>query len=95
MNFLKIIAGAAEVALGALIAVGTLGGGAYAAGLLMASGAGMMLSGIGSIIAGNPVRGFNTTTRNSISPWKVAYGSTRAGGTICELREKDGETKCR
>jgi hypothetical protein len=80
-GIISAIAGAAEIAAGVLIAVGTLGGGTPLAVMLIASGAGMVLGGIGTMLAGQ-VKGFATTTRNPIAPWKVCYGRCRTGGTL-------------
>src|ERR1700733_1564330 len=81
-GILKIIGGAAEIAGGALIEAGTLGGGTPLALMLIGSGAGMVFSGIGTLLAGNPLKGFATTTRNSVAPWEVSYGQTSVGGTV-------------
>lgn len=48
---------------------------------LISAGAGMILSGIGTMLTGK-VNGFATTTRNPISPWHVIYGRARTGGTV-------------
>jgi hypothetical protein len=81
-GILKIIGGAAEIAGGALIEAGTLGGGTPLALMLIGSGAGLLMGGIGTLLSGNPVTGFATTTRNSVAPWEVCYGECAVGGTI-------------
>jgi hypothetical protein len=85
-GILDLIIGGAEIALGILIEIGTLGGGTPLAVMLISSGIGMMMVGIGTLIAGDPpVRGFATTTRNSIAPWEIIYGESRCGGTIVHM----------
>ena len=78
----KLIIGGAEIAAGVLIEMGTLGGGTPLAVMLIASGAGMVLTGVGSLLQGNPVKGFATATRNSIAPWRTCYGRVRTGGSV-------------
>ena len=78
------IAGGALIAAGVLIEVGTLGGGTPLAIALITAGAGLVLTGIGTMLKGN-VQGFATTTRNPIAPWEIPYGRTRIGGTIVYL----------
>jgi hypothetical protein len=92
MSFLSglvsTIVGGLEIAAGVLIEVGTLGGGTALAVMLIASGAGMVISGIGSMIAGNgPTTGYVSATRNSIAPWKIQYGEGRVGGTVVYMNE--------
>ncbi|MDE2105676.1 MAG: hypothetical protein KGL39_51085, partial [Patescibacteria group bacterium] len=81
-GIVKALVGVGEIAAGALITVGTLGGGAFLGAALIASGAGMVLSGVGSLILGNPVQGFATATRNPIAPWRGIYGRARVGGNV-------------
>jgi hypothetical protein len=93
-GLIQALVGVAEVAAGVLIEVGTLGGGTPLAVMLIASGAGMILSGIGTMIAGDgPQRGYATTTRDPIAPWKVTYGEARVGGTIVYMNEW-GDKNC-
>jgi hypothetical protein len=52
---------------------------------LITAGAGQLLTGIAQAIQGDPVNGLATTTRNSISPWRVCYGQVRTGGALVYL----------
>jgi hypothetical protein len=81
-GILKIVAGAAEIAGGALVEAGTLGGGTPLALFLIGSGAGMVFSGIGTLLNNRPLSGYATAEKNPIGPWEVIYGQTRTGG-IC------------
>jgi hypothetical protein len=85
MGFLSLLTGAAVVAGG--IALGFVPGAQAVSGLLISAGAGMVLSGVGSLISGSPIKGFATTMRNSIAPWKVCYGRCRTGGTLVYLHQ--------
>jgi hypothetical protein len=73
-----LLEGIGEIAAGAVLTVlgNPLGP------LLIAAGAGTVLSGIGSMLAGDPLKGFATTTRNPISPWRVCLGRVRTGGNV-------------
>ena len=53
--------------------------------LLIASGAGMVLSGVGTLLAPGPMDGFNTSLRNPVAPRKVIYGRVRTGGTVINI----------
>ena len=88
---MELIAGAAELSGGIALTVAT--GGATsgllasafakdAAGILMGVGVGSAMSGVGSMIQGEPVKGFATSTRNPISPWRVLNGRVRTGGSV-------------
>lgn len=88
-----IIAGAALIAGAVLVEVGTLGGGTPIAELLFTAGAGMIISGVGTLMAGDPLKGFATTTRNPIAPWRVCYGRVRTGGTLVYLNMWGGSSK--
>lgn len=76
----KLIAGAAAIAAGVLFP------GPWS-GYLVAAGAGMVLTGVGTMIAGNPVKGFATAVRNSIAPWRVLIGRVRTGGTVVYVHQ--------
>src|SRR5690348_11831002 len=75
------ILGGALIAAGVLVEIGTLGGGTPLAAFLISSGAGMLLTGIGTLISKGPLQGFQTTTKNPIAPWQIIYGRARVGGT--------------
>lgn len=73
------IAGALEI-VGGIVAAAF--GMVPLAEFLIVSGAGMLLSGIGTMMQKGPLAGFATATRNPIAPWTVVYGRARVGGTI-------------
>lgn len=85
-GILKIITGALEAAGG--VALDVFAGGAGGLGnMLIGAGVGTIVSGIGSMISGNPQKGFSTTARNPIAPWTVGYGQLATGGTLVYLNE--------
>jgi hypothetical protein len=92
-GILEIIGGAAGVAAGALAVAGTFGAltplEVSLAKVLESAGVGMALTGIGTIVAGDPIKGFATTTRNSIAPWGVLYGRVRTGGSLIILEQEE------
>src|ERR1700734_3742051 len=49
---------------------------------LIEAGAGLVISGIGTMIAGTRDRGFSTAERNPIAPWQVVPGTAEVGGTV-------------
>ena len=77
-GIIDLIVGAAEVASAFLIP----GIGPAVFGRLMSAGSGLVLSGAVTLIAGQHDKGFATTTRNPIAPWRVQFGRARVGGTI-------------
>ena len=81
-----MVLGAAKIAVGVLAVVGTLGLATPVAVMLIASGAGMMLAGIGTLIAGDQASGLATATRGSKAPWNICYGRCRVGGTVVYQR---------
>jgi hypothetical protein len=85
MGIFKIILGAAETAAGIAI-VALVPGGVPLGAMLIASGAGMVFSGVGTLLAGNQQAGFFTTERNPIAPWRIIYGRSRVGGTLTALQ---------
>jgi hypothetical protein len=85
-GILKLIEGAAEVAAG--IAIDIFAPGAAEFGdALIGVGVGTMISGVGSLIQGDPVKGFGTTMRNPIAPWRCCYGRQRTGGTLVYMHQ--------
>jgi hypothetical protein len=85
-GILGIIEGAAAIAAGVAIDV-FVPGGAAIGNLLIGAGAGMVMTGVGTLISGNPVKGFATTLRNSIAPWRVCYGRCRTGGSLVYMHQ--------
>lgn len=86
-GIIETVAGAALIATGIVLEVVTFGASTPLTAMLITAGAGLVLSGIGTMLAKGPVQGFATTTRNPIAPWDVCYGRTRIGGTIVYLAE--------
>jgi hypothetical protein len=80
-GILKLIAGYAEISAGIAIDI-FVPGGAVFGNALIGMGVGTMISGVGSLIQGDPVKGFGTTMRNPIAPWRCCYGRQRMGGTL-------------
>jgi hypothetical protein len=50
-------------------------------GILASAGAGMVLSGVGTLLS-QKANGISTTSRNPIAPWQVTYGRSKVGATI-------------
>lgn len=77
-SFFTAVAGAAEVAGGALIEAGTFGGGTPLAVALIAGGAETLGKGIYGMVAGDGSKQQkeNTMSRDSIKPWNVLYGTS-------------------
>jgi hypothetical protein len=84
MKYVEVVAGAAEIALGAALFI-LIPGAQFAGVALMVSGAGTVMTGIGTILAKGPMTGIATTTRNPTAPWKIVYGRARVGGTIVHM----------
>jgi hypothetical protein len=82
-GIIDTIIGGLEVAAGILLEV--ISGGLNPAGyFLIAAGAGMILTGIGTLLSGNAL-GVVQASRNPIEPWRIIYGRSRVGGTITVL----------
>jgi hypothetical protein len=84
-GIIDTIIGGVEVAAGILVTIGTLGGGTALGVFLIAAGAGMVFTGVGTLIAGNNL-GVVSASRNPIQPWTIAYGRARVGGTAIVLK---------
>lgn len=81
------IVGAAEIGIGAALEVFTFGASTPLTALLISSGAGMLISGIGTLLSQGPVKGTSTASRNPLAPWNVVYGRSKLGGTLVFLNE--------
>ena len=55
-------------------------------GILASAGAGMVLSGVGTLLS-QKANGIATTSRNPIAPWQVIYGRSKVGGTVVYQEE--------
>jgi hypothetical protein len=71
---------------GFLAATALLTGPSALASVLAAAGAGLVLSGVGTLL-NQKATGIATTSRNAISPWQVIYGRKKVGGTIVYQEE--------
>ena len=60
---------------------------------LIQAGAGMVISGVGTMMAKGALQGTGTATRNPVAPWNVVYGRARIGGTIVYISEFDEHNK--
>jgi hypothetical protein len=80
------VAGAAILAAGIALDAVTAGAATPFEIALMTSGAGMLLSGLGTLI-GQQSRGVAEMSRNPIQPWNVIYGRTKVGGTTIYQEE--------
>lgn len=54
---------------------------------LISAGSGLVLGGIGTLLAKGPLTGLSTASRNPIAPWNVIYGRSRMGGTMVFVEE--------
>ena len=85
-GILQLVAGAAAVATGILLEGVTFGASSVAVTpYLISAGAGMMLSGIGTLLTGAHSQGFSTLIKNPIAPWRYIYGQARVGGDLVYL----------
>jgi len=90
----KIVAGAALIAGAVAVDIATFGTATPEIFALVTSGVGMIVSGVGTLLSnGGNLKGFTTTTRNPISPWKVCYGRCATGGTLVYLNMWGGSSK--
>ena len=55
--------------------------------MLLGAGAGMVMSGIGSVLTPKPLTGVATATRNPLAAWNVVYGRAKVGGTVIYYEE--------
>jgi hypothetical protein len=90
-KFVGVIVGGLEIIGGAILVATGVGGpiGAY----LIASGVGMVLTGIGTLLSQGPLTGTATLSRNPVAPWNVVYGRQKVGGTLVYLSEHDENNK--
>ncbi|MBZ5621445.1 MAG: hypothetical protein LAQ69_22375 [Acidobacteriia bacterium] len=88
-GILDLIVGAAAVAASLFVP----GIGPAVAAALMSAGSGLILAGAGTLIAGQHDKGFATTTRNPIAPWRVQHGRARVGGTVVQFNEWGDNSK--
>jgi hypothetical protein len=60
---------------------------------LISTGASMVLTGVGTLMQGQPQGGIAAASRNAIQPWNVIYGRAKIGGTIIYLEETGDDNK--
>lgn len=87
----ETIAGAIQIAVGAVLEF--IPGGQAIGTMLIISGAGMVLSGVGTMLSKGPLTGTGSATRNPVGPWNILYGRGKVGGTIVYLSEFDDDNK--
>jgi hypothetical protein len=90
-KFVGTILGGLEIAAGVFtgIVAGWTGVGLYIAAQLITAGAGMVLSGVGTLISGSAQQmgqgvgqGIAFASRNPIKSWDVLYGCATTGGDV-------------
>lgn len=55
--------------------------------MLIASGIGMVIAGIGTLLSKGPLTGTTTTHRGTVDPWTIGYGRFATGGTMVYVGE--------
>jgi len=75
---IQTVTGVAAVAIGVVLLPVAPAAGAF----FISAGSGLLLSGVGTLLAQGPLSGTQTTSRNPIAPWNVRYGQGRVGGTM-------------
>lgn len=80
-GIVETIAGAALIIGGIAVAIFVPGGFVIAEAMITA-GAGLVLTGVGTMLTKGPLVGVQTATRNPIAPWNIVYGRKRVGGTV-------------
>ena len=55
--------------------------------MLIIAGAGLVISGIGTLLSQGPLQGTSTATRNPIAPWNVVYGRAKVPGVMIYFGE--------
>jgi hypothetical protein len=58
---------------------------------LIGAGAGMVLSGIGTMVNGGMQPGLTTSVRNPVKPWDIIYGRSSEGGTLTYIEDSSYE----
>ena len=86
-KFVRTIAGAALIGTGLFLEFVTIGASTPLTAFLISSGVGMVLSGIGTMLAKGPMAGTSTASRNAIAPWNVVYGRAKIGGALIYFGE--------
>jgi hypothetical protein len=89
-GWVQDVIGAAEIVGGIILEM--VPGGQLFGSWLIAAGIGTVMSGIGTLLAGQQVNGYATTVRNPTAPWRYCYGLCRVGGTMvyCNLWPQPG-----
>lgn len=57
---------------------------------LITAGAGLLLSGVGTLLSKGPQKGFATTERNPTAPWNVIYGRSRVVPSMVYIVSQGG-----
>ena len=86
-KFISVIAGTALIAAGLVLEFVTFGESTPLTAFLISAGAGMVITGIGTLLSGKPPLPGSTASRNPIEPWNVIYGRKKVGGTLVYFSE--------
>ena len=86
-KFVSTIAGAALIGTGLFLEFVTIGASTPLTAFLISAGIGMVMSGIGTMLAKGPLAGTSTASRNPIAPWNVVYGRAKVGGALIYFGE--------
>jgi hypothetical protein len=89
-KFMGVIIGALEIVVGVVLLVTPFAG---LSPYLISSGVGMVIAGIGTILAQGPLTGAATLSRNPVAPWNVLYGRGKVGGILVYVGEFDEVNK--
>src|ERR1700722_1383439 len=92
-KFISTIAGAAMIGTGLFLEFVTFGASTPLTMFLISAGTGMVIFGIGTMLAKGPLSGISTATRNPIAPWNVIYGRAKVGGTLVYFGSFDDADK--
>jgi hypothetical protein len=92
-KFVNIVVGSALIAGGLFLELVTFGASTPLTAFLITAGAGMVLTGVGTLLQKGPLSGVGSASRNPIAPWNVIHGRARVGGTVVYIGEFDENNK--
>src|ERR1039458_4615748 len=93
-KFVSTIAGAALIGTGLFLEFVTIGASTPLTAFLISAGIGMVMSGIGTMLAKGPLAGTSTASRNPIAPWSLVYGRAKIGGEMIYFGGFSRRYKC-
>lgn len=77
------ILGGVMIAAGVVLEIATLGAATPLASLLVTAGVGLLITGVGTLIAGQQNQGgIVAASHNPVAPWQVVIGQQRVGGVV-------------